>query len=125
MVRLPHRSTRTDTLFPYTTHCRSARVVPREGAFPTLYEAAVPRNERNKENGLRDVNAMLDAGPQAAFAAEMGYLPTVTNAELDRDIRTQIDLTEEERARLWEVDYKYIAEQLSGMLDFWTRDFKG
>src|SRR3546814_18597966 len=29
MIRRPPRSTRTDTLFPYTTLCRSVRDVPR------------------------------------------------------------------------------------------------
>src|SRR3546814_12668018 len=28
MIRRPPRSTRTDTLFPYTTHCRSTNIPP-------------------------------------------------------------------------------------------------
>src|SRR3546814_9651355 len=34
MIRRPPRSTRTDTLFPYTTLFRSRRVAPRRGSPP-------------------------------------------------------------------------------------------
>src|SRR3546814_14598041 len=37
MIRRPPRSTRTDTLFPYTTLCRS----PREGLRYSLFSATV------------------------------------------------------------------------------------
>src|SRR3546814_9772758 len=36
MIRRPPRSTRTDTLFPYTTLFRSGRKVPSEGSSPQL-----------------------------------------------------------------------------------------
>src|SRR3546814_17335272 len=41
MLRRPPRSTRTDTLFPYTTLFRSATVglAPQEGGFPALFGA--------------------------------------------------------------------------------------
>src|SRR3546814_20042786 len=39
MIRRPPRSTRTDTLFPYTTLFRSARAVAEAGAFAVVLEA--------------------------------------------------------------------------------------
>src|SRR3546814_9792656 len=60
MIRRPPRSTRTDTLFPYTTLCRSRRPVlfravddagagqchmlPRPGVFPLIFGKAVDRH---------------------------------------------------------------------------------
>src|SRR3546814_4663147 len=48
MVRRPPRSTRTDTLFPYTTLCRSrigAKALDRRGAGKDRAGAATLRNE--------------------------------------------------------------------------------
>jgi putative spermidine/putrescine transport system substrate-binding protein len=100
-------------------------VIAEEGAFPTLYEAAVPRNARNRETGLRYLNAMLEPGPQRAFAARMGYVPTVSDAPLDPDLDRQINFSEAERARFWKPDFGYLVAQQGAMLDFWNRDFKG
>src|SRR3546814_5216221 len=40
MIRLPPRSTRTDTLFPYPTLFRSWEVVPVQGRAPMAYVSA-------------------------------------------------------------------------------------
>src|SRR3546814_16189869 len=53
MIRRPPRSTRTDTLFPYTTLFRSVicgniRMI----ALPTLVTALVEEDRRDKANGL-------------------------------------------------------------------------
>src|SRR3546814_7102057 len=45
MIRRPPRSTRTDTLFPYTTLFRSA-IRRRSGALPVLPDAALPAQHR-------------------------------------------------------------------------------
>src|SRR3546814_12920889 len=43
MIRRPPRSTRTDTLFPYTTLFRSTARLVQEAGYPvTLYTAALP-----------------------------------------------------------------------------------
>src|SRR3546814_8713055 len=42
MIRRPPRSTRTDTLFPYTTLFRSARLEPAIGVHPELIRPQVP-----------------------------------------------------------------------------------
>src|SRR3546814_1890911 len=70
MIRLPPRSTRTDTLFPYTTLFRSAvHVIPR----PVIVQRA----------GVEIVDEHAPAraaGKAHAGAAEIG-LPTVERAE--------------------------------------------
>jgi putative spermidine/putrescine transport system substrate-binding protein len=100
-------------------------VIAEEGAFPTLYEAAVPRNARNKENGLKYLDAMLQPAAQKAFALKMGYVPTVSDAPLDPDLDKQINFSDAERARFWKPDFGYLAGQQAAMLDFWNKDFKG
>src|SRR3546814_16354261 len=47
MLRRPPRSTRTDTLFPYTTLCRSDPLV--EDAFLTLYDTRANQPHRSAE----------------------------------------------------------------------------
>lgn len=100
------------------------RVVPSEGAFPTLYEAGVAKNARNKVGGLKYLDAMLDPKAQMAFAERMGYLPTVTDAQLPADLQAQIGFTEAERARMWTIDYEYLNKNQAQMLDFWTKSVK-
>ncbi len=100
-------------------------VIAEEGAFPTIYEAAVPRNARNKEDAFKYLNAMLEPSAQTAFAAKMGYLPTVTDAPLPPDLDKQINFSEAERARLWTPDFAYLAKQQAALLDFWNKEFKG
>lgn len=102
-----------------------AHVIAEEGAFPTLYEAAVPRNARNKEGGLKYLDAMLQPTAQKAFALKMGYVPTVSDAPLEPDLDKQINFSEAERARFWKPDFGYLAVQQAAMLDFWNKDFKG
>ncbi|MBK1838080.1 extracellular solute-binding protein [Azospirillum sp. YIM B02556] len=100
-------------------------VVADEGAFPTVYEVAVPKNARNKENALKYVNAMLEPSAQKAFAAKMGYVPTVSDAPLDPALDKQVNFTEAEQARFWTPDFGYLANNQAEMLDFWNKDFKG
>ena len=54
-------------------------VVPKEGAVPVTFEAAVPKNSQSKLCGFNYLNAMLDPRAQIGFAETMGYAPTVTN----------------------------------------------
>src|SRR3546814_3191756 len=57
MIRRPPRSTRTDTLFPYTTLFRSAGADRRpgrgEGPLQGAREAAPPRHHRGRQPGRR------------------------------------------------------------------------
>jgi putative spermidine/putrescine transport system substrate-binding protein len=100
-------------------------VIAEEGAFPTVYEAGVPKNARNKESAFRYLNAMLEPAAQQAFALKMGYVPTVSDAPLDPEVDKQINFSEAERARLWRPDFAYLAAHQAEVLDFWNKDFKG
>jgi putative spermidine/putrescine transport system substrate-binding protein len=100
-------------------------VVPREGVYAILFEAAVPRNARNKETAYTYLDAMLRAEAQTAFADRMGYLPTVTDARLPPEVARAISLSEADQARLRSPDYDYLLRAHNDILDFWNRQFKG
>jgi putative spermidine/putrescine transport system substrate-binding protein len=98
--------------------------VPEEGAIPILFEAGVPKNSRSKEGAFKYLNAMLDPQAQVAFAAKMGYVPTVKDAKLPDDLAKQISLTEAQQAKLHPLDYAYMQQQQAANLDFWGKEFK-
>jgi putative spermidine/putrescine transport system substrate-binding protein len=100
-------------------------VVPREGVYAILFEAAMTRNSRNKDAAYAYLDAMLRAEAQVAFADRMGYLPTVTDARLPPAVAAAISLSEADQARLRSPDYDYLIRSHSQILDFWNRQFKG
>ena len=100
------------------------RAVPEEGATLYVSSAAVPKNAQNKANGLRYLNAMLDPAAQGAFAGRMGFLGTVDNARIDPDLQKQIGFSEREQAAFRTLDFGYLAQNTSQLLDFWNREFK-
>lgn len=100
-------------------------VVPSEGATPIVFEAAIPKNAQNKANAAAYLNAMLDPRAQAGFAERMGYVPTVSNAQLPAELAAQIAFTPEQQAGFRPPNYEYVARSNSALLDFWNREFKG
>lgn len=100
-------------------------VVPEEGAFPAVYEAGVPLNARNTEGGMAYMDALLEPGAQKAFAEKLGYLPTVSNGEIDPELEALIGFTDAEKNRLWQPDLDFIMENQASMLDTWNRVLKG
>ncbi|MCW3474236.1 ABC transporter substrate-binding protein [Limobrevibacterium gyesilva] len=101
-----------------------AHAVPEEGAIPVVFEAAVPKNARNKAHAWAYLNAMLDPQAQLGFADRMGYVPTVTNATLPAEIAGQIGFTPAEQEKFRVPDYSYQAKVLPEILDFWNKEFK-
>lgn len=100
-------------------------VVPEEGAFPAVYEAGVPVNARNSEGGMAYMNALLEPKAQKAFAEKMGYLPTVSNGEINPELEEMIGFSEAEQNRLWQPDLDFIMENQATLLDTWNRVLKG
>src|SRR3546814_3596318 len=78
MIRRPPRSTRTDTLFPYTTLFRSTHVM--EDAFPFVAEAARP--VRHQAPALRgaDRGAPSKSGRSEEHTSELQSLMRISYA---------------------------------------------
>lgn len=101
------------------------RAVAKEGAIPIAFEMAVPKNAPNKDGGLAYLNAALDPSAQTGFAEQMGYLPTVTDANLPKELEEAIGLPAEDQDRLLRLDQDYLMEHQVDILNFWNRNFKG
>src|SRR3546814_19099270 len=67
MIRLPPRSTRTDTLCPYTTLFRSPGSLPRRGCHAAL-QASAAEGRGHLAQGVRRRIAALGAQPTAEGA---------------------------------------------------------
>lgn len=99
--------------------------IAKEGAIPIAFEMAVPTNAANAQAGFAYLNAALEPAAQTAFAEKMGYLPTVTDANLPPELEKQIGLPISARDNLVRLDNEYLMEHQAEILDFWNRSFKG
>lgn len=99
-------------------------VIPKEGAIPVTFEAAVARNARNDEAAWQYLNAMLDPAGQVHFARAMGYAPTVRNASLPPDLQKRVGFTDAELERIHPYDLKPLVESKASFLDYWNKSFK-
>src|SRR3546814_5186504 len=78
MIRRPPRSTRTDTLFPYTTLFRSGGLLIRQAEFVgTLFPGAElgrvdagdrAESDERREIGARDARVIMVVGPEVELA---------------------------------------------------------
>ncbi|VVE24793.1 ABC transporter substrate-binding protein [Pandoraea communis] len=99
-------------------------VVPKEGAVPVTFEAAVPKNSQSKPCGFNYLNAMLDPRAQIGFAETMGYAPTVKNANLPPSLQQSVGFTNAELDRMVKLDYAKFTADKPALLDFWNKEFK-
>lgn len=97
--------------------------VAEEGTFPIVFTAGVPKNAPNKECALEFLNALLDPGGQTEFALNMGYSPTVTDAEVPEERAAELDFTEDEQARIVELDLDLLVENDARWGELWQQEF--
>ena len=99
-------------------------VAPIEGVPMYVSGFSIQRNAPNKAGAYAYMDAMLERSAQEAFAVDMGFNPTVTNAVVAPDLAARIGFTAEEQRRLVDLDYAYLARENSAMKDWWDRVFK-
>ena len=100
-------------------------VAPKEGVPMYVSGFVMPKNAPNKEGAYAWLNAMMAPSAQEAFAVDMGYNPTVTDAKVPPDIQKRIGFTPEEQKRLIDLDYAYMAKNDVAFQDWWNKVFKG
>lgn len=100
-------------------------VTPSEGALSYVTGFAIPKNAPNKAGAYAYLDAMLEASAQQAFAIDMGYNPTVTNAKIAPDLNERIGFTPDEVQKLVDLDYQYMTENDVALKEWWDRSFKG
>ena len=100
-------------------------VAPTEGVPMYVSGFGMPKNAPNKAGAYAYLDAMMEASAQEGFAVDMGYNPTVTNAKVPADTQKRIGFTDEEKKRLVDLDYAYLAKNDSAFQDWWNKSFKG
>lgn len=99
-------------------------IAPAEGIMAYVSGFMIPKNAPNKDGAHAYMDAMLAKPAQEAFAVDMGYNPTVTNAVVAPDLKTRIGFTDEEVKRLKDLDYAFLAKNDSAMKEWWDKEFK-
>ena len=100
-------------------------VAPKEGVPLYISGFVIPKNAPNKDGAHAWLNEMLEPAAQEAFAEDMGYNPTVTNAKVPAKTQERIGFTAEEQKRLVDLDYGYLAKNDSALKEWWDKEFKG
>src|SRR3546814_19890414 len=103
MIRRPPRSTRTDTLFPYTTLFRSARATGR-GASPTFFQTCAGTGWQSVSAGkfgqpVARAQVVLQAGFRAAVFRRIAVFPAHQRRQAHQDrLAAATGLDPEQRA---------------------------
>src|SRR3546814_20106578 len=110
MIRRPPRSTRTDTLFPYTTLFRShhidlkAILAPAKAVFGHFLQHAVcllrRAAERHHDDDIGEAQRFADPLQRTAFQSEAFQIAVVIIAGSDTETEHGIHLLSEDRYRL-------------------------
>ncbi len=98
---------------------------PTEGVLSYVSGFAIPKNAPNKDGAYAYLDAMLEPSAQEAFAVDMGYNPTVTNATVAPDLNKRIGFTADEIKRLVDLDYDYMNKNDVALKEWWDKVLKG
>jgi putative spermidine/putrescine transport system substrate-binding protein len=99
-------------------------VAPKEGVPMYVSGFVMQKNAPNKEAAYAWLDAMMAPPAQENFAVDMGYNPTVTNANVPPDLQKRIGFSDEEKKRLVDLDYAYMAKNDAAFQDWWNKSFK-
>jgi putative spermidine/putrescine transport system substrate-binding protein len=99
--------------------------VPSEGTLKFVLGWSVPKNAPNEEGAYAFLDAMLEKSAQEGFATELGYPPTVTNAEIAPELNERIGFTQDQLEALIDLDYAYLSENDVALREWWDKSFKG
>ena len=99
-------------------------ITPTEGALAYVSGFVIPKNAPNKDGAYAWLDAMLSKAPQEAFAVDMGYNPTVTDAQVSPDLIKRIGFTPEEVKALVNVDYAYLNKNDVPLKEWWDKTLK-
>jgi putative spermidine/putrescine transport system substrate-binding protein len=94
--------------------------IPEEGGVIYVSGMVIPKNAPDKEGAYAYMNALLEPSAQQGFAAHMGYLPTISNAQLTGKTADQLALPE--GAKLVQPDYEKVAAVTPEINDWWLKN---
>jgi putative spermidine/putrescine transport system substrate-binding protein len=99
-------------------------IAPSEGTLAYISGFSMPKNAPNREGAYAYLDAMLEKSAQEAFAIDMGYNPTVTNAVVAPELNKRIGFTPEEIEKLVDLDYEYMNKNDVEMKEWWDKELK-
>jgi putative spermidine/putrescine transport system substrate-binding protein len=99
-------------------------IAPTEGTLAYISGFVVPKNAPDKEGAYAYLDAMLDKSAQEAFAVDMGYNPTVTNAVVAPELNKRIGFTPDEVKKLVDLDYDYMNKNDVAFKEWWDKELK-
>jgi putative spermidine/putrescine transport system substrate-binding protein len=100
-------------------------VAPEEGTLAYVSGFVVPKNAPNKKGAYAYLDAMLEKAAQEAFAADMGYNPTVTNAVIPPELNERIGFTPQQIKAMVDFDYGYMTDHDVSLKEWWDKTLKG
>ena len=100
-------------------------VYPAEGVVLYVSELTIARNARNKDAAYAYLDAVLDPRPQAAFAEQFGYTPTVSGVPVPPETEPKVAFPPEVRGRFLTQNQDYLAKNDAQLQDWWNKVFKG
>ncbi len=100
-------------------------VAPKEGIPLYISGFVIPKNAPNKDGAHVWLNEMLQPSAQEAFAEDMGYNGTVTNAKIPPATEKRIGFSADERKRLIDLDYGYLAKNDAALQGVVGQDVQG
>ena len=99
-------------------------IAPTEGTLAYISGFVIPKNAPDKDGGYAYLDAMLEKSAQEAFAVDMGYNPTVTDAVVAPDLNKRIGFTPEEIKKLVDLDYDYMNKNDVDFKEWWDKELK-
>lgn len=96
---------------------------PKEGAILYVSGMTMPKNAPNKDAAYKYMNALLAPPAQQGFAANMGYLPTVTDAPLTGKVGDQLAFPTP-RPKLVPADYGALSNASAALNDWWLKNMQ-
>lgn len=99
-------------------------VAPEEGTLLYISGAVIPNNAPNRDGAYAYLDAMLEKSAQEAFAADLGFNPTVSNATIAPDLQKRIGFTPDEVKKLVDLDYDYMNKNDAALKEWWDKELK-
>jgi putative spermidine/putrescine transport system substrate-binding protein len=99
-------------------------VAPKEGLITYVSGFCIPKNAPNREGAYAFLDAALEPSVQEGFAADMGYNPVISNANVPAALKARIGFTADEEKLLVNPDLELVAKRAAELKDFWDKEFK-
>jgi putative spermidine/putrescine transport system substrate-binding protein len=100
-------------------------VAAKEGVPLFISGFVIPKNAPNKDGAYAWLNETLVPSAQEAFAEDMGYNASVSNAKIPPATEKRIGFSDDEKKRLVDLDYGYLAKNDAALKEWWDKSFKG